>query len=190
MQLQIKPRLGRSDIVSNSFCGCIANTTEELSRAPEMSVCEILHKPRMFFQQTESTISFEQLKGLTNTHRSWHVDKQMDMVNSDVKFIDFASFTISDFPDEVLTIHPDTIELHRVHGIFAFPDKVEGILSEGMLGAFQIHFISPEHSSNYIRFNSRGLGTNHSLANHFKELNIGGGNSSIGLKTEVPLPLM
>jgi len=155
-----------------------------------MSFSEIVSEPRMLLQQTESAVTFEQLKSLTNTHRGGHINKQMDMVNSDVKFIDFASFTISDFPDEVLTIHPDTIELHRVHGVFAFPDKVEGILSEGMLGAFQIHFISPEHSSNYIRFNSRGLGTNPSLANHFKELNIGGGNSSIGLKTEVPLPLM
>ena len=191
MQSQINPRLRRIDIVSNSLAGCISDAAEEFSRTPKMSFSEIVLQPRMLLQQTKSAIAFEQLKSLADTHSSWHFNKQMDVVNSDVKFVDFTALPVSNLPDEELTIHSDAIELHRIHGIFAFPHEVESILSKGMLGTFQIHFTSPEHSSNYIRlFNSGGLGSNPSLANHSEILNFEDGDSSIGLKAEVSSPLM
>ena len=191
MQLQRNPRLRRFNVVGNSLAGCVADAPEEFSRTPEMSVCEMPSEPRMLFQQAESAVTLKQLKSLADTHRSWHLNKKVNVVNSDVKFINLKPFSVSNLPDEEFTIHSDAIELHRIHGIFAFPDKMESILSEGMLGTFQIHFSSPEHSSNYIRnLISRGLGSNPSLANHFKELNFEGGNSSFGFKTEVSLPLM
>jgi len=145
----------------------------------------------MLLHQTKSAVTLEQLKSLADAHGSWHLNEEMDMINSDMKLVDFAFFPISNFPDEVFAIHLDSVKLHRVHRVFWLPHKVEGILPEGMIGAFQIHFSSPEHSSNYIQcLVSRGLGSNPSLDNHFKELNFEGGNSSVGLKTEVPLPLM
>ena len=190
MQSQINPRLRRIDIVSNSLAGCVSDAAEEFSRTPKMSFSEIVLQPRMLLQQTKSAIAFEQLKSLADTHSSWHFNKQMDVVNSDVKFVDFTALPVSNLPDEELTIHSDAIELHRIHGIFAFPHEVESILSKGMFGTFQIHFTSPEHSYNYIQFNSGGLGSNPSLANHLEILNFEDGDSSIGLKAEVSSPLM
>ena len=190
MESQINPRLRRIDIVSNSLAGCVSDAAEEFSRTPKMSFSEIVLQPRMLLQQTKSAIAFEQLKSLADTHSSWHFNKQMDVVNSDVKFVDFTALPVSNLPDEELTIHSDAIELHRIHGIFAFPHEVESILSKGMLGTFQIHFTSPEHSSHYIQFNSGGLGSNPSLANHLEILNFEDGDSSIGLKAEVSSPLM
>ena len=184
------PRLRRFDVVVNSFGSCVADAPKEFSRTPEVPFLEIPSEPRVFLQQTESTVSFEQLKSLADTHSSWHFNKQMDVVNSDVKFVDFTALPVSNLPDEELTIHSDAIELHRIHGIFAFPHEVESILSKGMLGTFQIHFTSPEHSSHYIQFNSGGLGSNPSLANHSEILNFEDGDSSIGLKAEVSSPLM
>src|SRR3989304_2805347 len=167
MQSQINPRLRRIDIVSNSLAGCVSDAAEEFSRTPKMSFSEIVLQPRMLLQQTKSAIAFEQLKSLADTHSSWHFNKQMDVVNSDVKFVDFTALPVSNLPDEELTIHSDAIELHRIHGIFAFP----------------------QHSSNYIRlFNSGGLGSNPSLANHSEILNFEDGDSSIGLKAEVSSP--
>ncbi len=190
MLSQRNPGLRRIDVVSNSFSSCVSDAAKELSRAPEMSMHEISSQPRMLLQQTESTIALEKLESFADAHCSWHLNKQMDMVNSDVKLIDLAMFTVGNFSDEILAIHPDAIEFHRVHGIFTFPHEVESILSKGMLGTFQIHFSSPEHSSHYIQFSSGGLGSNPSLFNHQEILNFEGGNSSVGLKTEVSLPRM
>ena len=156
-----------------------------------MSFPKIFSEPGMFLQKTESTVIFKQLKSLANTHRDWHLNKQVDVVNSYVQLINFETFSISNLPDEELAIHSNPIELHRVHSILAFPHEVESILSEGMLGTFQIHFSSPEHSSHYIQFNSGGLESSPSDSNHLTELNFwGSGNSSVGFKTEVSLPRM
>ena len=191
MLTQIGPRLRRVDVVSNSFTGGVSDATEEFSGTPEMSFSEIISQPRMFVQQTEGTVTFEKLKGFANTHRGRQLNKEMDVVNSNVKFVDFASLTISNFSDKELTIHPDTIKLHRVHSIFTLPDKMEGILSKAMLPRFQIHFSSPEHSSNYIRlFNSEGLVSRPSDSTHSEILNFEDGDSSQNLKVWVSSPEM
>jgi len=181
--------LGRSDVVSNSFGGCVSDAAKELSRTPEMSFSEIISQPRMLLQQTESAISLKKLKSLTDTHSSRQLNKQVDVVNSDVKLINLATFPISNFSDEVFTIHSDAIELHRIHGILAFPHEVESILSKAMLSGFQIHFSSPIAHANFV-FSSRGLGSNPSLFRIHGQLNFEGGNSSLGLKPEVSLPQM
>ena len=192
MLTQISPRLRRSDVVSNSFSGCVTDAAEEFSRAPEVSFSEIVSQPRMFLQKLKGRIAFEQLKSLADTHGDWHLNKKVDVVNSDVKLIDFTLLPVSNLPDEKLTIHSDAIEFHRVHGVFAFPHKVESILSKAMLSGFQIHFSSPEHSSHYIHeFNSGGLESRPSVFSHLTELNFwNSGNSSLGLKPEVSLPRM
>ena len=190
MLSQTTPRLRRIDIVSNSFASCVSDATEEFSRAPEMSFSEIISQPRMLLQKTESAITFKQLKSLANTHCYGHLNEDVDMINSDVKFINFESFSVSNLPDKEFTIHLNPIKLHRVHGIFAFPHEVKSILSKGMIGAFQIHFLSPEYSSNYTRlFNSGGLESSPSSINRIKFYK-GSGNSSLGLKAEVSLPRM
>src|SRR3989304_8476290 len=85
-QLQRNPRLRRSYVVSDSLAGCIADAPEEFSRTPEMSFFEIVSQPGMLLQQAESAVAFEQLKSLADAHRDGHFNKQMDVVNSDVKF--------------------------------------------------------------------------------------------------------
>ena len=189
MLTQRNPRLRRSNVVSNSFGSGVSDTSKEFSWAPEMSVREIFSQPGMLLQQTESGIAFEQLKSPTDTHRSWHLNKQMDMVNSNVKLIDFAPFTISNFSDEVFAIHSNAVKLHRVHGVFTFPYKVESILSKAMLSRFQIHFSSPIAHAKFSLV-SRGLESNPSLLRIHNQLNFEGGNSSLGLKPEVSLPRM
>ncbi len=189
MLTQISPRLGRSDVVLNSFGSCVSDAAEKLSGAPEVSFSKIISKPRMFLQKLKGTITFEQLQSFADTHGNWHLNKQVDMVNSDGKFINLEPFSVSNLSDEKLTIHPNSIELHRVHGIFAFPHEVESILSKGMFSTFQIHFLSPEHSSNYVRFISGGPKSGPSHINRIKFYKEGG-NSSLGLKAEVSLPRM
>ena len=190
MQSKTNPRLRRLNVVSNSFTSCISDATEEFSRAPEVTFSEIIPQPRMFFQKSKSRITFKQLKSLANTHCDGHLNKQVDMVNSDVKLINFEALSISNLPDEELTVHPNSVELHRVHSVFTFPHKVESILPEGMFSTFQIHFSSPEYSSNYIhKFISGGLKSRPSPTNRIKFYK-GSGNSPLGLKAEVPLPRM
>lgn len=174
--------------MSNSLAGCVTDAAKEFSRAPEMPFSEIISQPRMLLQKTESAVTLEKLKGFADTHRWRQFNEQMDVVNSDVKFVDFTAFTIGNFSDEEFTIHPNTIELHRVHGIFAFPHEVKSILSEAMLSRFQIHFSSPIAHAKFSF--SGGLGTNPSLSRIHNKLNFEGGNSSIGLKPEVSLPRM
>jgi len=191
MLTQRNPGLRRTDVVGNSFTSCVSNAAKEFSRTPEMSFSEIVSQPGVLLQQTESGITFEQLQGFADAHRRGQLNEQVDMVNSDVKFVNFASFTISDFSDEIFAIHSDAVKLHRIPGILAFPHEVESVLSKAMLSRFQIHFSSPEHSSHYIRkFNSGGLGSNPSLFTHQEILNFEVGNSSLGLKAEVSLPRM
>lgn len=191
MLTKISPRLRRVNIVSNSFSGCVSDAAKEFSRAPEVSVSEMVSQPGMLLQQAEGTVTFEKLKGFADAHSWGQLNEEVNMVSSDVKLIDFTHFSISNFSDEEFTIHSNSIEFHRVSGILAFPHEVESILSKAMLSRFQIHLLSPEHSSHYIRlFNSGGLVSNPSLLRIHRQLNFEGGNSSIGLKPEVSLPRM
>ena len=191
MLSQRNPRLRRSDVVSNSFGGCVSDAAKEFSWAPEMPFSKIVSQPGMLLQQTKSAITLEKLKSFADTHSDWHLNKQMDMVGSDVEFIDFTLLPVSNLPDEKLTIHSDAIELHRVHGILAFPHEVESVLSKAMISTFQIHFSTPKHSSHYIQqFNSGGLESRPSVFSQLVELNFEGGDSSPGLKAWVPSPQM
>ena len=192
MLISTNPRLRRLDVVVNSFNSGITNTPKEFSRTPEMSFSKISSKPGMFFEKTEGTVSFKQLKGLTNTHCSGKLSKKMDMVSSDMQFIDFAFLPVSNLPDKELTIHSESIKLEGVSCVFNFPDKMEGILSKAMLSGFQIHFSSPEHSYNYVhQFISGGLVSRPSDSNHLTELNLmEHGDSSPNLKVRVSSPLM
>jgi len=184
------PRLRRTDIVSDSFRGCVSDAAKEFSRAPEMSVSEIISEPRMLLHQTEGTISFEQLQGFADTHGWRQFNKQMDVINSDMKLVDFTFLSISNLPKEKLTIHPQSIKLERVHSIFNFPDKMESILSEAMLPRFQIHFKSPNTAHANIVFNSGGLEFRPSHTKNSEELNFEGGDSSQNLKVWVSSPQM
>ena len=191
MLTQIKPRLRRFDVVVNSFSGCISDAAKEFSRTPEMSFSEIVSQPRMFLQQAESTVTFEKLQGFANTHRWRQLNEEVDVINSDVKFVNFESFSVSNLPEEKFTIHSNPIKFHRISGIFAFPHEVESILSKAMLSRFQIHFLSPEHSSHYIQqFNSGGLESRPSVFSQQEILNFEDGDSSQNLKVWVSSPEM
>ena len=182
-------RLRRSNVMLNSFSSGVSDAAKEFSGAPEMSVSEIISKPRMFFHQTESAISFKQLQSLADTHGWRQLNKQVNVINSDVKLIDFTSFSISNFSDEEFAVHSNTIELHRVSSILAFPNKVESVLSKAMLSRFQVHFVSPIAHAKFSLV-SEGLESNPSLSRIHNKLNFEGGNSSLGLKPEVSLPRM
>ena len=182
------PRLRRSNVMINSIYSCVSNTPEEFSWTPEMSFSEILSNPRMFFKKTKGTVTFKQLKSFANTHSWGELNKQVDMINSNIELINLKPSSISYLPQEKLTIHSEPIKLERVSCIFNFPHEVESILSEAMLPRFQIHFLSPEYSSNYIQFNSGGLVSRPSDSNHSEELNFEDGDSSPSLKTWVSSP--
>ena len=196
MSTQISPRLGRSNIVLNSFGSCISNASKEFSWAPKMSFWKNLSQPRMFMQKFVSGISLKQLQCHANTHCRRHFNKQVNVVNSNLQLINFESMPISCLPDEKLAIHPDTIKLQGISCVFNFPDKMESILSEAMFKTFQIHFFAPKLTKNIIAHANffslvHGDSINPLDINKHQELNlVEQGNSSFGLKAEVSLPSM
>lgn len=189
------PRLGRSDVVLNSFGSCVSDGAEELAWAPEMSFGEIISKPRMFRQKFKGAIAFKQLKCFAHRHCWGQLNKQMDVVNSDVKLVDFASMFDSDFMDESFTIDANTKKFEGIHGIFTFPNEMESILPEGMCKRLQIHFLSPcldknrAHAKQMFSFIEGNVSP--LSYKEFQKLNlVEEGNSSLGLKAEVSLPFM
>jgi len=186
-----KPRLRRRNVVLDSLGSCVTDAAEEFSRAPEVSVSEMSSEPRMFFEKFKGRVALKQLKSLADTHSRRKFNKKVDMINSDVKFVNLESPSVSDLPQEKFTIHFQPIKFERVHGIFNFPDKVESILSEAVFPGFQIHFLSPEHSSNYVhQFISGGLVSRPSDTNQLEILNFEDGDSSQNLKVWVSSPWM
>ena len=145
--------MGRSNVVLNSFSSCITNASKEFSRAPEMSFSKVVSQPRMFFEKLKGTVALKQLKSHANTHGRRHLNKQVDVVNSDMKFINFEPFSVSHLPQEKLTIHPKSVKLEWVFGIFNFPHEVECILSKAMFSGFQIHFSSPKSAGDKAHAN-------------------------------------
>ena len=159
-----------------------------------MSSSKMVSKPGMFLHQLESTVTFEQLQSFADTHGNWHLNEEMDMVNSDMKFINFEPFSVSNLPQEKFTIHSNKLKLERVSCIFNFPDKMESILSEAMFSRFQIHFLSPKSAedkahANFV-FYSEGLVSRPTDTNHSEILNFEDGDSSQNLKVWVPSPWM
>ena len=195
MLLNITPRLRRFNVVVNSFSGCISDTSKKFSRTPEMSFSKIISQPRMLLQKTESAVTFKQLKSLANTHNRGHLNKQMDMVDSNIEFINLEPFSISHLPQEKFTIHPESVKLEGVFSIFNFPNKMESILSEAMFSGFQIHFSSPKsagdsaHANFTFSFEEPSI---QALPNsQTKELNFEvNGDSSPNLKVWVSSPRM
>lgn len=188
------PRLRRSNIVLDSFCSCVPDASEKFSRTPEMSFSKVISEPRMFFKEAESTISFKQLQGFTNTHSWRNFNKQVDMVNSNMKLVDFTTLSVSNLPQEKLTIHPKSVEFEGIFSIFNFPNKMEGILSEAVSLGFQIHFLSPKSAqgdrahANFV-FYSGGLVSNPPNTDQSKEINLmEHGDSSPNLKVWVSSP--
>ena len=118
-----------------------------------MSFSKVVSQPRMFFEKFKGAVSFKQLKSHANTHSRGHLNKDVDMVSSDVQLINFESFSVSHLPQEKLAIHSKPVELEGVFGIFNFPHEVEGILSEAMLSRFQIHFLSPKSTGDKAHAN-------------------------------------
>jgi len=188
------PRLRRSNVVLNSFGSCISNTPKEFSWTPEMSMSEMVSQPGVLLHQLEGAITFEQLQSFANADSNWHLNEEMDMINSDVEFIDFESLPVSNLPQEKLTIHSKPIELKGIFSIFNFPNKMESILSEAMLPRFQIHFLSPKSAGDKahanLTFNSGGLVSRPSDTNHLEILNFEDGDSSQNLKVWVSSPWM
>ena len=188
------PGLRGSNVVLNSFGNCVSNTPKEFSRTTKMSFSEMVSKPGMFFKKFKGTVSFKQLEGFTNTHSRRKFNKQMDMVSSNVQFIDFTLSSISNLPNKKLTIHPESVKLERVFSIFNFPDKMESILSKAVFSKFQIHFSSPKSAgdkahANFV-FSSEGLVSNPFYIKKSIELNVEDGDSSPSLKVWVSSPLM
>ena len=155
-----------------------------------MSVPEMISKPGMFLKKFKGTITLKQLQSFANTHSGGELNKQVDMINSYMEFINLKSFSVSNLPEKEFTIHPQPIKFEGVFGILNFPDKMESILSKAVFSGFQIHFLSPEHSSNYVRFISGGLVSKPSDSIHSEILNFEDGDSSQNLKVWVSSPWM
>src|SRR4030042_291625 len=188
------PRLRRSNVVLNSFGSCISNTSKKLSGTPKVPIPKMVSKPRMFLHQPECAVSFEQLQSFADTHGDGHLNKEMDVVNSDVEFINFEHFSVSNLPQEKFTIHSKSVELKGVLSVFNFPDKMESILSKAMFSRFQIPFLSPKsakrdkaHANLTVYFEEPSI---QALPNsQTKELNLmENGDSSQNLKVWVSSP--
>jgi len=196
MLTQIEPRLGRIDVMVNSFHSCISDAAEKLSWTPEMSMREIIPQPRMLPQKFKGAVAFKQLECTANRHCWRQFDKQMDMVNSDMKLVNFTSMFFCDLSQKNFTITLNPIKFERVHSIFWLPHKVECILPEGMTKRLQIHFFPPESAvRNKAHANSKLVcreGNISPLCNNqsFQEFKMEDGDSSLCLKAEVSSPFM
>ena len=187
MSTQINPRLRRTDVVLNSFASCVTNTSEELSRTPEMSFSKMLSQPWMLMQKFKRCNSFKQLECFTNTHGGRHFNEKVDVINSDMQFVDAESIFFSNFADESFTISPDANELHRIFGIFGFPNEMESILSESMLRTSQVHFFTPPNLM-FGKFKSQEKEIESFIFNHPRELNSRMAIPLSASKAEVSLP--
>ena len=196
MLRQISPRLGRVDVMLNSFGSCISNAAKEFSWTPEMPVGKVIPQPRMLLHQFESTVPFKQIQCFADRHCWRQFNKQVDMVNSDVKLVNFTSMLDCNLSNKSFAINFQPIKLEWVHSIFNFPYEMECILPEGMFKTFQIHFFAPNLAENLTAhakfvYLVHGDRNNPLDINKSQELNlVEEGNSSLGLKAEVSLPLM
>ena len=111
------PGLRRSNVVLDSFSSCVANAPKEFSRAPEVPFSKIVSQPGMFFKKFKSRIALKQLKSFADTRSQRKLNKQGDVVDSNVKLVNFESFSISRLSQEKPTIHSKPIELKRVFSI-------------------------------------------------------------------------
>ena len=188
------PRLRRSNIMLDSLGSCVSDAPKEFSRTPEMSISKMVSQPRMFLHQLESTVTFKQLQSFADTHSDRHLNEEMDMINSDVEFINFEPFSVSNLPKKEFTIHLQPVKFKGVFGIFNFPDKMESILSKCMFKTLQIHFLSPKSAGDKahanLTFISGGLVSRPSETNHLEILNFEDGDSSPNLKVRVSSPWM
>jgi hypothetical protein len=183
-----KPRLRRTDVVLHSIACCVANTSEKLPRTPEMSFPEMIPQPRMFMQKLKGCNTLKQLECFTNTHGGRHFNEKVDVVNSNVQFINAESILLGNFTNEPFTISPYTDELHWVFGIFGFPNKVKSILSESMLKTSQVHFFTPPNFT-FGKFSSMKISKN-AFISYQNKLNKGAAIPLSASKAEVPLPQM
>jgi len=189
------PWLRRNNVVLNSFGGCVTDAAEEFSWAPEMPFSEMSSEPGMFFEKFKGGISFKQLESFADAHRRWKFNKQVNVVNSDVEFINLESPSVSDLPEKKFAIHFEPVKFKRVFGIFNFPDKMKSILPEAVFPGFQIHFLSPKsatrkraHANFVFSFEEPSISAPH-IKNSGK-LNFEDGDSSQNLKVWVPSPWM
>ena len=145
-----------------------------------MPLCEIIPQPRMLMQKLECTVSLKQLQSSANTYGGGHFNKQMDVVNGNMQFINFKSMPVSCLPNKKFTIHSNPIKLHGVSGILTLPDKVEGILPKCMFSTCQIHFFSPDSAENFTA-HAKSISLVHEGSINprdiqvFQELNFNGG---------------
>jgi hypothetical protein len=109
-----------------------------------MPVSKMVPKPFMFFKKFKGSVAFKKLEGFANTHSWGKLNKQVDVINPNIEFINFNPSSISNLSSEKLTLHPKPNKLKGVSCIFNFPDKMEGILSKAMFSRCQIHFSSPK----------------------------------------------
>ena len=176
----------------NSFSSCISNASKKFSWAPEMPCSKIISQPRMFSEKFKGRISFKQLQCSADRHCCGQFNKQMDVVNSNGKLVNFTSMFYCNFMDKPFAVNSDSEELERVHCIFRLPHKVEGILPEGMFKTLQIHFFSPETAQEIIAHANSNLVFNRDVHSHpvdnqefQKDKFMGGHGSSLSLKAEV-----
>lgn len=171
----------------NSVASRIANTSEKLPRTPEMPISKMLPQPWMLLQKFIGCNVLKQLECFTNTHDGGHFNEKVDVINSDMQFIDAESIFFSNFANKSLTISPDANELHRILGILGFPNEMESILSEGVSCTSQFHFFTPPNLM-FGKFNSQEKRIESFIFNQQEELNSRMAIPLSASKAEVSLP--
>ena len=189
MLRKFRPGLGRANVMVNSFASRVSDAPEEFSRTPEMSFCKIISKPRVFLHEFKCAVPFEQLECFADRHCWRQFNEKMDMVNSDVNFINFTSVFNCNFMDKFFAINSNSEKFERIHCIFGLPHEVESILPEGMAERLKIHFFAPElvtrniaHANSTFNFIEGNICPHY--FNDIQELNINEDGSPPKLKSE------
>ena len=132
------------DVRLNNFSGNIPHRSEKLSRTPKMPFSKMLAQPRMLAKKFVRTAAFKQLKSFRNAHNRSYLDKHMDMIRFNLKFINFHVPSFSNFSQKLVAMFSDCLKPKWVSRVFGLPYKMVSILSNAVSVVVKsFHFIIP-----------------------------------------------
>jgi len=107
----------------------VANAAEKLSGTPEVSLTKMSSQPRMLTEKFVGAAAFQQLERSGDAHNRRQINKQMDMINLNMKLKYCYIVKFCYLAQKLLTMFANNLKLERIHSILGFPHKVECVLS-------------------------------------------------------------
>ena len=117
------------DVSLDYLGGNIPYRTEKLTRTPKMSFSKMLTQPRMLTKKLVGTTTFKQLKGFANAHSRPYLNKHVNMVWLNLKFVNFHVPLLSGFAKKLFAMFSNDLKFKWIFRVFRLPHKVVRVLS-------------------------------------------------------------